>query len=60
MFCKDEPEPLPPSLKVRIPKAGAYLDSTIKVETKLETVEPEKKEPLSALKLKVSNGKIVR
>ncbi|XP_041347850.1 histone lysine demethylase PHF8-like isoform X2 [Gigantopelta aegis] len=56
---EDEPEPLPPSLKVRIPKAGAYLDSTIELETKMEPVEADKKEPLSALKLKVSNGKIV-
>ncbi|XP_078340004.1 histone lysine demethylase PHF8-like isoform X2 [Crassostrea virginica] len=50
------------SLKVRIPKAGAYLDSTMKKE-KFVKLDPDiKQEPGDlgkGLKLKVSKGKII-
>lgn len=48
----------PNSLKVRIPKAGAYIDPANKVP--IPTLPANVKEPIVGLKLKVSNGKIVK
>ncbi|XP_056000006.1 histone lysine demethylase PHF8-like isoform X2 [Ostrea edulis] len=50
------------SLKVRIPKAGAYLDSSIKRERFVKVdpdIKQETDDPGTGLKLKVSKGKII-
>ncbi|KAL5014958.1 hypothetical protein ScPMuIL_009228 [Solemya velum] len=57
-FDEEEETLDPNSLKVRIPKAGAYIDPANKVP--IPTLPANVKEPIVGLKLKVSNGKIVK
>lgn len=53
----DEPSPPPTSLKMRIPKTGAFFDNILKTaKEEEENVNPV---DISSLKLKVSNGRIV-
>ncbi|CAI9721482.1 Hypothetical predicted protein [Octopus vulgaris] len=56
-FSDDPPSPPPTSLKMRIPKAGAFIDNVLKtVKEEEENLNPV---DISSLKLKVSNGRIV-
>ncbi|GAB1606736.1 histone lysine demethylase PHF8-like [Argonauta hians] len=56
-FPDDPPSPPPTSLKMRIPKAGAFIDNVLKtVKEEEENLNPS---DISSLKLKVSNGRIV-
>lgn len=56
-FSDEPPSPPPTSLKMRIPKAGAFFDNMLKTaKEEEENVNPV---DISSLKLKVSNGRIV-
>jgi hypothetical protein len=62
LFIFKDDETNSASLKVRIPKAGAYLDSSIKRErfVKLDPdIKQEADDSGAGLKLKVSKGKII-